>query len=89
MVFSEYMVILLLIVVYQTLGNEKAKAMLEVQKTTTQKKVDILHHIYGMLPLIVIKANTSTKVVKELNDSARKIFGEKEDHKRIVLDSIG
>ena len=72
-------------VIYQTVGHEKSKVLLEEQKKATQKQVDTLHHIYGILPLIVMKANLKNNSIKLLNCSAKKILGEEEDHIKIVI----
>jgi len=84
MAYTEDIVILLILVLYQTVGHEKSKALLEVQKKATQKQVDTLNHIYGILPLIVMKANLKNNSIKLLNGSAKTILGEHEDHIKIA-----
>ena len=66
---TEYMVIMLRTAIYQ----------LDEQKKVTQKQVDTLNYIYGILPLVDMKANLKNNSIK-LNDSARTIL----EHKDLI-----
>jgi hypothetical protein len=76
-IFSEYMVILYIVTLFETNGHVTFQELLSKNQKKSQKLIAILHNIYKILPMVVLKVNIMAQTANDMNGGFTRIFNDR------------